>query len=149
MIDGRSVSADRTLEADVVIIGTGAGGGVSAEILTQRGLKVILIEAGKLMSSDDFTLNEGQAYRDLYQEGAMRATKDAGITILQGRTVGGTTVVNWTSSFRTPSETLRYWQDTFWVENLCARIWTPGSRRWKSVSRSASGSCPPTPTTTC
>ncbi|WP_272963116.1 FAD-binding protein, partial [Alcanivorax jadensis] len=53
VIDGRSVSADRTLEADVVIIGTGAGGGVSAEILTQRGLKVILIEAGKLMSSDD------------------------------------------------------------------------------------------------
>ena len=118
VIDGRSVSADRTLEADVVIIGTGAGGGVSAEILTQRGLKVILIEAGKLMSSDDFTLNEGQAYRDLYQEGAMRATKDAGITILQGRTVGGTTVVNWTSSFRTPSETLQYWQDTFGVENL-------------------------------
>ena len=118
VIDGRSVSADRTLEADVVIIGTGAGGGVSAEILTQRGLKVILIEAGKLMSSDDFTLNEGQAYRDLYQEGAMRATKDAGITILQGRTVGGTTVVNWTSSFRTPSETLRYWQDTCGVENL-------------------------------
>ena len=118
VIDGRSVSADRTLEADVVIIGTGAGGGVSAEILTQRGLKVILIEAGKLMSSDDFTLNEGQAYRDLYQEGAMRATKDAGITILQGRTVGGTTVVNWTSSFRTPSETLQYWLDTFGVENL-------------------------------
>lgn len=118
VIDGRTVSADRTLEADVVIIGTGAGGGVSAEILTQRGLKVILIEAGKLMSSDDFTLNEGQAYRDLYQEGAMRATKDAGITILQGRTVGGTTVVNWTSSFRTPSETLQYWQDTFGVEDL-------------------------------
>jgi len=118
VIDGRTVSADRTLEADVVIIGTGAGGAVSAEILTQRGLKVILIEAGKLMSSDDFTLNEGQAYRDLYQEGAMRATKDAGITILQGRTVGGTTVVNWTSSFRTPSETLQYWQDTFGAENL-------------------------------
>ena len=102
----------------MVIIGTGAGGGVSAELLTQRGLKVILIEAGKLMSSDDFTLNEGEAYRDLYQEGAMRATKDAGMTILQGRTVGGTTVVNWTSSFRTPSETLQYWQDTFGVENL-------------------------------
>jgi choline dehydrogenase-like flavoprotein len=125
VIDGRSVSADRTLEADVVIIGTGAGGGVSAEILTQRGLKVILIEAGKLMSSDDFTLNEGQAYRDLYQEGAMRATKDAGITILQGRTVGGTTVVNWTSSFRTPSETLQYWQDTFGVEDLLRKDLDP------------------------
>ena len=30
--------------ADVVIIGTGAGGGVSAEILSAAGLKVILVE---------------------------------------------------------------------------------------------------------
>src|SRR5699024_8034478 len=110
LIDGRQQTADRTLEADVVIIGTGAGGGVSAEILSQRGLKVILIEAGQLFSSRDFNLNEGDAYRNLYQEGALRATKDGAITILQGRTVGGTTVVNWTSSFRTPNETLDFWQ---------------------------------------
>lgn len=51
VIDGRTVSADRTLEADVAIIGTGAGGGVSAEILAKRGLKVLLIEAGKLMTA--------------------------------------------------------------------------------------------------
>ncbi|MBD3652305.1 MAG: GMC family oxidoreductase, partial [Alcanivorax sp.] len=104
LIDGATVSDDRTLEADVVIIGTGAGGGVSAEILSAAGLKVILVEAGRLTSSRDFNLNEGDAYRQLYQEGAMRATKDGAITILQGRTVGGTTVVNWTSSFRTPKE---------------------------------------------
>ena len=88
VIDGRTVSTDRTLEADVAIIGTGAGGGVSAEILAKRGLKVLLIEAGKLMTNQDFSLDEGQAYRDLYQEGALRATKDFGMTILQGRTVG-------------------------------------------------------------
>lgn len=117
LIDGATVSADRTLEADVVIIGTGAGGGVSAEILSAAGLKVILVEAGRLTSSRDFNLNEGDAYRQLYQEGAMRATKDGAITILQGRTVGGTTVVNWTSSFRTPKETLNHWRDRFGVDN--------------------------------
>ena len=143
VIDGRTVSADRTLEADVVIIGTGAGGGVSAEILTQRGLKVILIEAGKLMSSDDFTLNEGEAYRDLYQEGAMRATKDAGMTILQGRTVGGTTVVNWTSSFRTPSETLQYWQDTFGVENLLRNDLDPWFRKMEERLKISQWIMPP------
>lgn len=115
LIDGRRQTSDRTLEADVVIIGTGAGGGVSAEILSQRGLKVILIEAGQLLSSRDFNLNEGDAYRNLYQEGALRATKDGAITILQGRTVGGTTVVNWTSSFRTPNETLDFWQRHYGV----------------------------------
>ena len=117
LIDGATVSDDRTLEADVVIIGTGAGGGVSAEILSAAGLKVILVEAGRLTSSRDFNLNEGDAYRQLYQEGAMRATKDGAITILQGRTVGGTTVVNWTSSFRTPKETLNHWRERFGVDN--------------------------------
>ena len=117
LIDGATVSDNRTLEADVVIIGTGAGGGVSAEILSAAGLKVILVEAGRLTSSRDFNLNEGDAYRQLYQEGAMRATKDGAITILQGRTVGGTTVVNWTSSFRTPKETLNHWRERFGVDN--------------------------------
>ena len=115
VIDGATETGERTLEADVVIIGTGAGGGVSAEILAQRGLKVILIEAGRLRGSRDFTLNEGDAYRQLYQEGTLRATKDGAITILQGRTVGGTTVVNWTSSFRTPKETLDHWRQRFGV----------------------------------
>ena len=39
-----------------------------------------------------------------------RATADAGITILQGRTVGGTTVVNWTTSFRTPEDVVAHWK---------------------------------------
>ncbi|WP_332872149.1 GMC family oxidoreductase [Alloalcanivorax mobilis] len=116
VIDGAQQTRDRTLEADVVIIGTGAGGGVSAEILSQRGLKVILVEAGRLRSSRDFNLDEGDAYRHLYQEGALRATKDGAITILQGRTVGGTTVVNWTSSFRTPEQTLDFWQRQYGVQ---------------------------------
>ena len=36
-------------------------------------------------------------------------SKDGAITILQGRAVGGTTLINWTSSFRTPDQTLEHW----------------------------------------
>lgn len=113
----RTVNANKLeaddISADVIIIGTGAGGGTSAEILAQAGLKVLMIEEGPLKSTADFKMDEQQAYADLYQESAGRATKDGGIGILQGRCVGGTTVVNWTSSFRTPSPTLDYWQKTF------------------------------------
>jgi choline dehydrogenase-like flavoprotein len=98
-----------TVEADVIIIGTGAGGGVSAEVLSQAGLKVVMIEEGGLFTSNDFNMDELTAYGDLYQEGAGRATKDGAISIFQGRAVGGTTVVNWTSSFRTPDPTLNHW----------------------------------------
>jgi choline dehydrogenase-like flavoprotein len=104
------------INADVIIIGTGAGGGTSAEILAQAGLKVLMIEEGPLKSTRDFKMDEQKAYADLYQESAGRATKDGGIGILQGRCVGGTTVINWTSSFRTPSHTLDYWQKTFQVK---------------------------------
>lgn len=118
VIDGASLEQNITLEADVVIIGTGAGGGVSAEILSQAGLKVLMVEAARLKSSDEFDMQEEGAYRDLYQEGAGRVVKGTTIPILQGRAVGGTTVVNWTSSFRTPTQTLDYWTEQFGVSGL-------------------------------
>lgn len=118
VIDAALLDTDTTLEADVAIVGTGAGGGVSAEILSAAGLKVVLIEAARLKSSDAFNLEEGEAYRDLYQDAAARTTKDGAIAILQGRAVGGTTVVNWTSSFRTPAQTLSFWKRQFGVEGM-------------------------------
>ncbi|MBH9575965.1 GMC family oxidoreductase [Inhella proteolytica] len=98
---------------DVAIIGSGAGGGITAEMLSKAGLKVLVIEEGPLRSSRHFRQREAEAYPQLYQESAGRKTADKGITILQGRCVGGSTTVNWTSSFRTPAATLAYWQQHF------------------------------------
>lgn len=109
IVHGERLDKDLTLSADVAIVGTGAGGGVAAEILSQAGLKVIMIEEGGYYAAKDFRLREAEAYPSLYYEGASRKTKDKGITILQGRAVGGSTTVNWTSCFRTPPETLAHW----------------------------------------
>jgi choline dehydrogenase-like flavoprotein len=117
VIDAATLTENRTIEADVAIIGTGAGGGVTAEILTLAGLKVVMIEEGPLKSSKDFKMREAQAYPALYQESAARKTKDKAINILQGRSVGGSTTVNWTSSFRTPSVTLSYWRKHFGLDS--------------------------------
>ncbi|WP_332877563.1 GMC family oxidoreductase [Massilia sp. S19_KUP03_FR1] len=108
--DGAAQERDRTFEADVVIVGSGAGGGVTAEILALSGLKVIVVEEGALKSSTDFKMREADAYPQLYQEAAARKTRDKAINILQGRTVGGSTTINWTSSFRTPATTLAFWR---------------------------------------
>ena len=56
VIDAATLREDRVIEADVAIIGTGAGGGVTAEILTLAGLKVVLIEEGALKSSQHFKM---------------------------------------------------------------------------------------------
>lgn len=117
VINTSTLTEDRTIEADVAIIGTGAGGGVTAEILTLAGINVVLIEEGELKSSKDFKMREAQAYPTLYQESATRKTKDKSINILQGRTVGGSTTINWTSSFRTPNGTLEYWQRNFGLKD--------------------------------
>ena len=107
--DASQAEQDMTLQADIAIVGSGAGGATSAEILSAAGFKVLLIEEGGLFTSSDFHMQESEAYPSLYQEGMGRTSKDGAITILQGRAVGGTTLVNWTSSFRTPPQTLEHW----------------------------------------
>ena len=102
-----------TLNCDVAIIGSGAGAGITAELLCKAGLEVVLVEEGPLKSSSDFSQRESDAYPALYQESAARKTADKAINILQGRCVGGSTTVNWTSSFRTPPSTLEFWQRQF------------------------------------
>ncbi|WP_144392987.1 GMC family oxidoreductase N-terminal domain-containing protein [Pleionea sediminis] len=110
---------------DVVIVGSGAGGGIAAEILVQSGLSVAIVEEGAFKTAADFTLNEAQAYPDLYQEAMSRKTKDKGITVMQGRTVGGSTTVNWTSSFRTPEKTLNHWSEVHGVSGFSSEELAP------------------------
>jgi choline dehydrogenase-like flavoprotein len=113
------------VQCDVAIIGSGAGAGITAEILTKAGLDVVIVEEGPLRTSSDFNQKESEAYADLYQDGAGRRTMDGAITILQGRCVGGTTVINWTSSFRTPATTLHHWQEQFGLKEFTEEAMAP------------------------
>ena len=132
VIDGALLERDAVLEADVVIVGTGAGGGTAAEILANAGLSVILVEEGPLRSSRDFRMREAEAYPQLYQDSAARKTKDKGINILQGRCVGGGTTVNWTSSFRTPPSTLDFWQREFGLAEFTVDALAPWFARMEA-----------------
>ncbi len=113
VMGGPFAAVPENITCDVAIIGSGAGAGITAELLTKAGLQVVIIEEGPLKSSSDFNQKESEAYPQLYQESAARKTEDKAINILQGRCVGGSTTVNWTSSFRTPESTLAFWQDRF------------------------------------
>lgn len=110
---GRHAELPTQCQCDVVIVGSGAGAGITAELLARAGLDVVIVEEGPLRSSRDFNQKEAEAYPQLYQESAARKTADKAITILQGRCVGGSTTVNWTSSFRTPAATLSHWQQHY------------------------------------
>jgi choline dehydrogenase-like flavoprotein len=118
VIDGAAAAADVDLSADVCVIGTGAGGAVAAATLAQAGLDVVMIEEGGYYTSADFTMKERECVPRLYQENATRATADAGISLLQGRAVGGSTVVNWTTCFRTPEDVVAYWSEHYGVKGF-------------------------------
>lgn len=115
---GTTLGDDLHLEADVIIVGTGAGGGVSAEMLTGAGLRVVMVEEGKYYRPEQIPLREPWSLSRLYREGGANPTKDGALTVVQGRTVGGSTVVNWTSSFRTPEPTLTHWRTHHGLEGL-------------------------------
>jgi choline dehydrogenase-like flavoprotein len=122
---GHHAEAPERLVCDVAIVGTGAGAGITAELLVQAGLSVVLIEEGPLKSSSDFRQIESEAYANLYQESLGRQTSDQAIAILQGRCVGGSTTVNWTSSFRTPAATLAHWQRHFGLSDFTPQAMAP------------------------
>ncbi len=115
-----------------MIVGSGAGGGVAAEILSAAGLAVIVVEEGPLRTRRDFHMIEAEAYPDLYQESAARKTADKAINILQGRCVGGGTTVNWTSSFRTPPATLGEWASAFGIEGFGVEALAPWFARMEA-----------------
>ena len=130
--DAATLPADLDLTCDVAIVGTGAGGGITARALAQAGAKVVLFEEGGHHTSAEFQMEEAIAYPMLYQEQGNRATADLAITVLQGRSVGGGTTVNWTSSFRTPPHVLEHWQKAHGVEGPTEAALAP---HWEEIER--------------
>ena len=110
VVHGRTLDADVRERCDVCVIGSGAGGGMLAEGLVQAGLDVVMIEEGGYASRRDFTLHEFDAMPLLYQGRGLLTTDDLSVMLFQGRTVGGSTTVNWTGCFRTPARVLDHWR---------------------------------------
>ncbi len=101
--------ADATLECDVVVVGSGAGGGVVAGLLAAAGRDVIVLEKGVNPSSRDMTQIEGDMFNTLFLDGGMLMTESGSMPILAGSCVGGGTVINWTTSFALPDPIRAEW----------------------------------------
>lgn len=89
------------LEADVVIVGSGAGGGVIAGTLAQRGVRVVVLEAGSHRVEGPAAGLELPAYQEAYWRGGPQATADFNVTVMAGAGLGGGTAINWNNSLRT------------------------------------------------
>ncbi len=114
-----------TLEADVVVVGSGAGGAIPAYHLSKAGKKVIVLEAGPYVPSEKFSEMLAVGMGQLYQDDGGQTNRNQDITILQGSCVGGSTVVNATVCFRTPKYYLDLWGKEFGLTNLTEETLAP------------------------
>ena len=97
------------LWADVVVIGSGAGGGIAASAFARAGKRVVVLEAGMAFDANAMMQRE-IAMSDLYLDAGLTASDDLGICILAGATLGGGTTVNWCTSLRLPERIAAEWE---------------------------------------
>jgi choline dehydrogenase-like flavoprotein len=104
-----ALDGDTTLEADVVVVGSGAGGSVIAAELAARGASVLVVEAGGYFNEADFNQYELWAWQNLYWRGGPTPSADRNVTLQAGSCLGGGTVINWTNSIRTKDWVRQEW----------------------------------------
>ena len=97
---------------DVVIVGSGAGGGTVAQELAgmvRDGVRVLVLEQGPRLDEHEFTGREVEMADALYEDGGGFLTADGTMTLAFGRTLGGSTVVYTGTSLVAPERVIRGW----------------------------------------
>ncbi len=114
------------IEADVCVAGAGAGGAVVAAELAEGGAKVVVLEQGQRHDADSFSARPVEMTARLYRDGGQGATLGAPPILLPlGRGLGGTTLVNSGTCFRTPAPVLARWREEYGLQELTAETLDP------------------------
>lgn len=114
-----------SLDVDVVIVGSGAGGAVMAYEMAKAGKRVLVLEAGSHVPSSQFNEKFASMLAKLYQDRGNQANTQGDLLVLQGRCLGGSTVVNGCVAFRIPDFILQDWQQNFGLTNLTSEVLQP------------------------
>lgn len=120
IIEGKEITAPLELSCDVLVIGSGAGGAAAAKELKEAGYEVILVEEGGWYPPDFYRhLSPREAFKHLYRDYGMTAAlgknplRDPTVPFPLGKCIGGTTVINSGTCFRTPEEIVALWNREF------------------------------------
>jgi choline dehydrogenase-like flavoprotein len=142
-IEPLEISEDTELDCDVVVVGSGAGGGTAAGVLAKAGLDVVVVEAGGYFSEEDFDGAELDGYVRLYLGGGGVPTPDQSIGLLAGFCLGGGTTVNYTWCFRPPDHVRRDWTERFGLDDWAGQDFDDSlDAVWARIGVNAENSMP-------
>ena len=123
IVAGSELPGSRTITVDVCVVGTGAGGGPVAAGLAEAGLRVAILEEGVLHEPGTLTARPREMLGRLYRDGGQLVTVGTPPIVLPlGRGIGGTTLVNSGTCFRTPAAVLERWRDEHGLEGLTPEL---------------------------
>jgi hypothetical protein len=130
VVAGSRLTRRHVLSADVCVIGSGAGGAPAAKELAEGGMRVVMLEEGEWWSSDAFTARPREMIPRLYREGGHTVTLGTPPLLLPlGKAIGGTTLINSGTCFRTPPRVLERWRREDGLQELTPEELDPYFRR--------------------
>ncbi len=111
------------LDADAVVVGSGAGGGVIAAALAEAGRAVVVLEAGPFVDEVTMPRDELDAFDRLYLDHGLLSTWDGSVQMLAGGCVGGGTTINWMTSIDAPGSVREEWSSRHGLEGVTGSAW--------------------------
>jgi len=103
-------SDGEVLETDIVVIGSGAGGGTIAGVASSAGKDVVVLEIGGASSERDYQQLEVVAGAALMYKGGIALTADSNVGLLAGATLGGGTTINWQNCVAPSAAVRQEWE---------------------------------------
>lgn len=133
-ISTETLSSDLEITCEVLVIGSGAGGGMAVGMAAKAGKDVVLIEKGNFLNETQMNRLEGDMITRLYDRSGALATKDASVTVFAGSCLGGGTTVNWNGAFPTPDYILEEWAKEHELPTLQTELYSESLKEvWKSI----------------
>jgi hypothetical protein len=99
------------IETDVVIVGSGCGGGVCAKNLADAGHRVMVVDKSYYFPPKNLPMSERDAGIHLYENGGFEVSDDSSISVVAGSTWGGGGTINWSASLQTQGFVRKEWSE--------------------------------------
>lgn len=131
---GWAQRGELALGADVVVVGSGAGGMVVAAELAEAGRSVIVLEEGPYVANAEYgSMRPSESLRHVWRDGGMSVAIGVGdspsINVTMGRAVGGSSLVTGGVCFRVPDSVCRVWAREMGLSDLTPEGLDPYYRR--------------------